>query len=244
MKGRQPRSLKQRRRLRGRIVSFMRIAPRPRESAESVREMNGSPRAESCWDHRWAICRDQDEFRRTVRRCRPPRPRGPRARPSRDCRQSRRPIRPALARCESHRRQPARQAPHLGNRPHVIDQSSIPKERAALAEQDVLASARGELADHVLHVPGSEELSLLDVHGPSRRRGGEQQIGLPAEKRRDLQQVADLGGRSRLLRFVNISRNRQSRRLLDSPQHVQSAAQSHGRETSRSWCGSPCRTRP
>ena len=44
-----------------------------------------------------------------------------------------------------------------------------------------------ELADDVFHVPGGEELALLHVHRPARRRRRHEQIGLPGQKGGNLQ---------------------------------------------------------
>ena len=82
---------------------------------------------------------------------------------------------------------------HLRDRPHVVDQPAVAEERPPFAQQDVAAAGGLELADHVLHVPGGQELPLLHVDRPARGRRRHQQIGLPGEKGGDLQQVAHLG---------------------------------------------------
>src|SRR5690606_40267438 len=47
-------------------------------------------------------------------------------------------------------------------------------------------------------------LSLLDVDEPARARSGLDQVRLPAQERRDLEDVADLADRRGLLRLVNV----------------------------------------
>ena len=91
--------------------------------------------------------------------------------------------------------------------------------------------ARGELVDDVLHVAGGHELPLLDVDRPARLRGGHEQIGLPGEKRRDLQHVADLAGRRGLVRFVDVGRHGQAGLLLHLVQNWPSPPPTRRRES-------------
>ncbi len=57
------------------------------------------------------------------------------------------------------------------------------------------------------YVVRGEELALLDVDDLASLRRRDEQIGLAAEKGRNLQDVGDLGDRSRLIGFVNIREN-------------------------------------
>ena len=147
----------------------------------------------------------------------------------------------AVGGVEDHRRA---EGLHLGDGPHVVDQPAVAEERAPLAQQDVAAAARLQFADDVLHVPRRQELALLHVYRPAGRRRGQQQIGLPGEEGGDLQQVADLGHRRRLVRLVDVGGHRQAGRFLHAPQNGQPALQARARGTRRRWCGWPCRTRP
>jgi hypothetical protein len=61
-----------------------------------------------------------------------------------------------------------------------------------------LGCRTGDLGEHVLRVLGGQELPLLDVDGASGRRGGEQQVGLPAKERRDLQAIDHFARRRRI----------------------------------------------
>ena len=85
-------------------------------------------------------------------------------------------------------------------RPHVVDQRVVAEADAALAQQDVVVAGAGDLRRHVLHVPGRQELALLDVDRAAGRGRGEQQIGLAAEKGGDLQHVDRFGDRARIAR--------------------------------------------
>ena len=64
------------------------------------------------------------------------------------------------------------------------------------------------LRDRVPHVERREELALLDVDRAPGPRGGHDQVGLPGEERRNLQDVDDLGGRRRLRRLVDVGQDR------------------------------------
>ena len=53
----------------------------------------------------------------------------------------------------------------------------------------LVAGRRARLVDHVLHVPGRQELALLDVHRLAAGGDGVDEIGLAAQERRGLQHV-------------------------------------------------------
>ena len=65
------------------------------------------------------------------------------------------------------------------------------------------------------HVPGREELPLLDVDRLAGRGRGEQKVGLAAEKGRDLQNVHGLGDRGTLLFLVHVGDHRQADPVSD-----------------------------
>ena len=71
----------------------------------------------------------------------------------------------------------------------------------------------------MLHVARGHKLPLLHVHRPAGGRGGQQDVGLPAEKRRNLEQVADLPGGGGLVRQMHVGRHRQAGRLPDPIEH-------------------------
>src|SRR5207245_10912555 len=81
---------------------------------------------------------------------------------------------------------------------HVGHERVVAKAGAALAEQDTVVAAAGDLAGDVLHVPGREELALFDVDSIAGLGGGDQEVGLAAEIGRDLQNVDRFGGRRAL----------------------------------------------
>ena len=102
---------------------------------------------------------------------------------------------------------------HDRQRAHVDDQRVVAEARAALAQQDLLVAGRGDLCGDVLHVPRRQELALFDVDRLAGRARRQQQIGLAAEKSRDLQDIDDFGHRRALFAFVHIGQHRQPGRL-------------------------------
>ena len=86
----------------------------------------------------------------------------------------------------------------------VVDEPTVAEERATLAQQRVATAPGQQFGDGVLHVGGCHELSLLHVDGPTGRRGRQQDVGLPAQEGRNLQHIADLSGRDRLLRKMHV----------------------------------------
>ena len=73
--------------------------------------------------------------------------------------------------------------------------------------------AAGDLRGDVLHVPGRQELALLDVDRAAGLRRGDQQVGLPAQEGRDLQHVDRLGDRRALLGRVHVGQHRHAEAL-------------------------------
>ena len=60
--------------------------------------------------------------------------------------------------------------------------------------------ASPDLLDERLDVPGREELALLHVDDPAVLRRGLEEVRLPAQERRDLEDVGDFGGGAALRR--------------------------------------------
>src|SRR5579872_3024290 len=56
----------------------------------------------------------------------------------------------------------------------------------------------------MLHVPRREELSLFHIDRPPRPRRGDEKVGLPAEKGRNLQDIDRLGDEAALARLVYV----------------------------------------
>ena len=90
---------------------------------------------------------------------------------------------------EDHRRK----LPHDGQRAHIDDQVVVAETRSALGDEHSLVARGVALFDGVLHVPGRDELALLDVDHALAQGRGDDQVGLAAEESGDLQDVGDFG---------------------------------------------------
>ena len=111
---------------------------------------------------------------------------------------------------------------HDGERAHVRHQVVVAEGRAALAYENVVATARlARLGNDVHHVFGSEELTLLDVDGLSRRGDGADEVRLAAEKRRRLQDVDDGGDFRNFFFGVHVRKHRHSHLTLYFRQDAQ-----------------------
>ena len=100
-------------------------------------------------------------------------------------------------------------------RAHVGDQRVVAERHAALGDEHVRIAGAEQLGHHVLHVPGREELALLDVDRLAGARRGHQQIGLAAEEGRDLQEVDRFGDRSAMLGLMHVGGDRKAGALFD-----------------------------
>ena len=96
----------------------------------------------------------------------------------------------------------------LRQRAHIADQRVVAEARAALADHHVGVAGGLGFRDHVGHVPWRQKLSLLDVERPAGLRCGDDQVGLPAQERRDLQNIDRLRRVRALLGGVDIGENR------------------------------------
>ena len=126
---------------------------------------------------------------------------------------------------EDHRR--AGVAGQDRQRAHVGDQRVVAERGAALGHQHVAVAGAGDFRDHVLHVPGRQELALLDVDGLAGFRRGDQQVGLPAQERRDLQHVDGLRDAGALLDLVHVGEHRDAERVADVGKNRQRLVEAH-----------------
>ena len=106
-------------------------------------------------------------------------------------------------------------ARHDRQRPHVDDERIVAEARPPLGDEHVAGAGVVELRDDVLHVPGREELPLLDIDRPPGARRRDQKVGLAAEEGGDLQRVDRLGDPGALGALVHVGDHRQADRLAD-----------------------------
>ena len=117
------------------------------------------------------------------------------------------------------------QRPQLREGAHVDHEVVVSERRAPLGDEHLVVASRGRLGDGVPHVERREKLSFLQVHRAPRGGGGDDQVGLPAQERRDLEHVGHLGHRRGLRRLVDVGQDRAADPLPDRGEHLESARQ-------------------
>src|ERR1700691_1368509 len=83
---------------------------------------------------------------------------------------------------------------HDGKRAHIYHEILIAEGTSALGENDFFVSGADNFFRGVADFPWGEELTLLHIHNAAGAAGGNEQIRLAAEKRWDLDDVANFGG--------------------------------------------------
>ncbi len=110
--------------------------------------------------------------------------------------------------------------------PHVHHEVVISEAGAAFGDEHARVACGDNLGDCVLHVVWRKELSFLDVDDATGLGGGHQEIGLPAQERGDLEDIGDIGRRSRLLRLVNVREDRHAAARLDRRENAEALIES------------------
>ena len=113
----------------------------------------------------------------------------------------------------------------------VNDEPFIAEEGSPLGEPDLFAG----LSHGELHVLGRHALTLFDVDPFARFPGGGEEVGLAAQKRRDLDDVDDFGSLCRMRALVDIGKDREAELFPDLFEDLQPAfpawsAESRSRE--------------
>jgi hypothetical protein len=114
------------------------------------------------------------------------------------------------------------QLAHLDQTTIVDDKAMVAEGVSSLCQQHVVVAAVADLLQGVPHVLGREELSLLDVDDPAGLGRGHQKVGLTAQERRDLQDVADFAGGGGLCALVDIGQHRQLELVPHRREHGES----------------------
>ena len=143
----------------------------------------------------------------------------------------------AVRRIEDHR---PSELPHDDETAHIDDQVVISERRSALGQDDVVVARRRDLLRRVPHVLRRDELALLDVDDLAGPAGRDEQVRLPAEECRDLQDVDRLGGQVRLRRLMDVGEDLKAL-PPQSCQDAQSFLQAGSAIRDRHCCDSPCR---
>ena len=110
----------------------------------------------------------------------------------------------------------------MGQAAHIHDKVVVAKAGSALGEANTLVAAVANLGDRVLHVGGSDKLTLLDVDSSTSLCGGDQQVGLAAEERWNLENEFDVSQGVRkprtVLGRVDVGEHWKARFLCDGSQ--------------------------
>jgi hypothetical protein len=107
------------------------------------------------------------------------------------------------------------QFPHHRNAAHVGHQVVVSETRAPFTQQNTLIAGSFGFFHHVAHVSRGKELAFLYIQRQACLGGGDDQVGLSAEKSRDLKHIDDLGGGRRLFRPVDVGKDRDTRFIPD-----------------------------
>ena len=114
-----------------------------------------------------------------------------------------------------------REASHVGDQVVVAEAHATLASEEAVFRQAFVACRGARLVDDVDHVVRREELALLDVHRLAALRHGTDEIGLPAQEGRCLQQVDRACRGFDLVLAVHVGHQRHAERALDLGQDLQ-----------------------
>ena len=106
---------------------------------------------------------------------------------------------------------------HDHQRTHIGHQVVIAEGRAPFRQQNLLIAGRFNLLDAMLDIPGSKKLPLFQIDRLAGFANRHQQIGLPAEKGRNLQDIEHLGSSDNLTDIMDIRNHRQVKFVFDPP---------------------------
>src|ERR1700722_1482128 len=116
-----------------------------------------------------------------------------------------------MGRIKNHRRKFA----HDGKRAHVYGEIVVTETGAALGEKNLSIPRFAAFLYHMAHIPGGDELSFLNIHGPAAESSSNYQIRLAAQKRRDLQYINHSRNFCDIGYFVDVSEDRHLHYIFD-----------------------------
>ena len=100
-------------------------------------------------------------------------------------------------------------AQHVRNIAEIDDEVVVAVNIAALGEPYLRSARIAGLFVGIEHVGARQELRLLDIHRPARLRGSDQQVGLAAEERGNLDHVDHFAHGRGLPRFMDVGQQLQ-----------------------------------
>src|SRR5215471_10668878 len=89
----------------------------------------------------------------------------------------------------------------------MSEMSVVAEGNAAFSHEHVGITSAGNLGRHVGHVPGGKELALFDIDSAAGFCGGNQEIGLAAEKCRNLQNINRFRDQRALAWLMHVGEN-------------------------------------
>ena len=110
---------------------------------------------------------------------------------------------------------------HLRNTPIIDNQVRISECSASFRNHDVVISGIGYFLYGKLHGSRREELSFFDIDNFPCLGSSYQQVRLPAEESRDLQDIHILGSHCSFSCFVNIGYSRNTERVAYPAEYFQ-----------------------
>ena len=137
-----------------------------------------------------------------------------------------------MSRIKNHRRE----LPHDSERAHVDDQIVITEARSPFGEKYAIVTRSAAFFHRVFHVPRRDELALLDIHCAFAHSCGNDQVGLAAEKCRNLQHICDLRDLGDVRGFVHVGEHRNVYFIFNFLQNAQPFNQPRARESSAWKC--------
>ena len=134
-----------------------------------------------------------------------------------------------MRRIKNHRSELA----HDSQRPHVHHQIVVAETRPAFGEKYPIVARSPAFFNCMFHVPRRDELALLNIYRPLAHGCGDDQVGLAAEKRRNLQHICDLGDLGDIRRFVHVGKHGNLYFIFNLFENAQPLNQPRARESFR-----------
>ncbi len=107
---------------------------------------------------------------------------------------------------------------------HIDDKIVIAEGGTPFAQDDAVVARFPAFGDDVAHFMRRQKLRFLDVYRRSGLRHGNDQVSLPREKGRQLDDIGHFGGGCGLIRLMDVRQNGHAVTRFDIRQHAQSAS--------------------
>src|SRR5262249_25082673 len=112
--------------------------------------------------------------------------------------------------------------PHDRERAHVGNEVVVAERKAALADHDAFVAGGARVADDGLHLPGRQELPLLDVDRLALRGGVHNEVRLTAQESRRLEHIHYRGNLGEWRVFMHVGQDGHADSTTDVLENLQS----------------------